>query len=64
MCLATIYGKKQEDETILLKNASRIDVDGTTIRIRDILGMELTVVVAITMVELSISVVKIYCAVN
>ena len=31
MCLATIYGKKQEDETILLKNASRIDVDGTTI---------------------------------
>ena len=25
MCLATIYGKKQEDETILLKNASRID---------------------------------------
>ena len=28
MCLATIYGKKQENETILLKNASRIDVDG------------------------------------
>ena len=43
MCLATIYGKKQEDETILLKNASRIDVDGTTIRIRDIMGMEITV---------------------
>ena len=50
MCLATIYGKKQEDETILLKNASRIDVDGTTIRIRDIMGMEITVEGAITMV--------------
>ena len=43
MCLATIYGKKQEDETILLKNASRIDVDGTTIRIREMMGMEITV---------------------
>ena len=49
MCLATIYGKKQEDETILLKNPSRIDVDGTTIRIRDIMGMEITVEGAITM---------------
>ena len=29
MCLATIYGKKQEDETILLKNASRIDTIGS-----------------------------------
>ena len=62
MCLATIYGKKQEDETILLKNASRIDVDGTTIRIRDIMGMEITVEGAITMVDLANSVVKINCA--
>ena len=62
MCLATIYGKKQEDETILLKNASRIDVDGTTIRIRDIMGI--TVEGAITMVDLANSVVKINCADN
>ena len=48
--------KKQEDETILLKNASRIDVDGTTIRIRDIMGMEITVEGAITMVDLANSV--------
>lgn len=58
MCLATIYGKKQEDETILLKNASRIDVDGTTIRIRDIMGMEITVEGAITMVDLANSIGK------
>ena len=65
MCLATIYGKKQEDETILpVKNASRIDVDGTTIRIRDIMGMEITVEGAITMVDLANSVVKINCADN
>ena len=38
MCLATVYGKKKEGESILIKNASRMDVDGTTIRIRDIMG--------------------------
>ena len=27
MCLATVYGKKQESESILIKNASRLDVD-------------------------------------
>ena len=61
MCLATIYGKKQEDETILLKNASRIDVDGTTIRIRDIMGAEIEVEGAIAMVDLANSVVKLNC---
>ena len=30
MCLATVYGKKKEGESILIKNASRMDVDGTT----------------------------------
>ena len=42
MCLATVYGKKQDSESILIKNASRIDVDGTTICIRDIMGQEIT----------------------
>ena len=37
---------------------SRIDVDGTTIRIRDIMGMEITVEGAITMVDLANSVCK------
>ena len=43
MCLATVYGKKKEGESILIKNASRMDVDGTTIRIRDIMGAEIEV---------------------
>ena len=61
MCLATAYGKKQESESILIKNASRIDVEGTVIRIRDIMGSEITVEGAISMVDLANAVVKINC---
>lgn len=62
MCLATVYGKKQESESILIKNASRIDVEGTVIRIRDIMGSEITVEGSISMVDLANAVVKINCA--
>ena len=61
MCLATVYGKKQESESILIKNASRLDVEGTVIRIRDIMGGEITVEGTISMVYLANSVVKINC---
>ncbi|MDO4261642.1 MAG: CooT family nickel-binding protein [Eubacteriales bacterium] len=61
MCLATVYGRKQEEESILIKNASRIDVDGRKICIRDIMGAEVIVEGAITMVDLANSVVKINC---
>ena len=61
MCLATVYGKKQESERILIKNASRLDVEGTVIRIRDIMGGEITVEGTISMVDLANSVVKINC---
>lgn len=61
MCLATVYGKKQENESILIKNASRIDVEGTVIRIRDIMGSEITVEGSISMVDLANAVVKINC---
>ncbi|MCC8161784.1 MAG: CooT family nickel-binding protein [Lachnospiraceae bacterium] len=62
MCLATVYGRKQEEESILIRNASRIDVEGTAIRIRDIMGAEVVVEGAITMVDLANSVVKINCS--
>lgn len=61
MCLATVYGKKQESESVLIKNASRIDVEGTIIRIRDIMGSEITVEGSISMVDLANAVVKINC---
>ena len=62
MCLATVYGRKQEEETILIKNASRIDVEGSLVRIRDIMGQEITVEGSVVMVDLANSVVKINCA--
>lgn len=62
MCLATVYGRKQEEESILIKNASRIDVEGNVIRIRDIMGSEVVVEGAISMVDLANAVVKINCA--
>ena len=62
MCLATVYGKKQDSESILIKNASRIDGEGTTIFIRELMGQEITLEGAITMVDLANSVVKINCA--
>ncbi len=61
MCLATVYGRKQEGESVLIRNASRLDVEGTTIRIRDIMGEEVTVEGSIAMVDLANSVVKINC---
>lgn len=62
MCLATVYGRKQEEESILIRNASRIDVEGNVIRIRDIMGSEVVVEGAISMVDLANAVVKINCA--
>lgn len=59
MCLATIYGKKNDTESVILKNASRIDVEGKKITIRDIIGMETVVEGEITMVDLANAVVKI-----
>ena len=61
MCLATVYGKKKESESILIKNASRLDVEGNVIRIRDIMSGEITVEGTISMVDLANSVVKINC---
>ncbi len=51
MCLATVYGKKKESESILIKNASRLDVEGNVIRIRDIMGGEITVEGTTSMVD-------------
>ena len=61
MCLATVYGKKKESESILIKNASRLDVEGNVIRIRDIMGGEITVEGTISMADLANPVVKINC---
>ena len=62
MCLAAVYGKKQEeDETLLLKNVSKILVDGDVITLYDIIGKEMKVQGVLTEVDLAGSVVKIRC---
>ncbi len=59
MCLATVY--KESDNTVILKNTSRIDVDGDKLILRDIMGQETVVEGKILMVDLANSIVKITC---
>ena len=50
MCLATVY--KEEDNSVIFKNVSRIDVDGNKLILRDIMGDERVVEGSILMVDL------------
>lgn len=62
MCLAAVYGKRaEEDETLLLRNVSKILIDGDTITLIDIIGQEKQLKGALTEVDLADSVVKIRC---
>lgn len=64
MCLATVYGKKNDTESVILKNATRITVEGKKLVIRDIIGMETVVEGEIEMVDLANAVVKIAVTVD
>ncbi|MCI8813812.1 MAG: CooT family nickel-binding protein [Lachnospiraceae bacterium] len=59
MCLATVIRKK--DGSTILKNVSRIDVEGETLRIRDVMGDEKEVQGTIRMVDLANSIVELEC---
>ena len=59
MCLATVY--KESDNTVICRNVSRIDVDGDSVIIRDIMGEETRVQGKILMVDLANSIVKLCC---
>ncbi len=59
MCLATVY--KENDNSVIFKNVSRIDVDGSTITLRDIMGDERVLEGSILMVDLANSIVKLAC---
>lgn len=59
MCLATVY--KENDNSVIFKNVSRIDVDGDSVILRDIMGDERVVEGHILMVDLANSIVKIDC---
>lgn len=59
MCLATVF--TAEDNSVILKNVSRIDVEGDNVILRDIMGEERTIQGEILMVDLANSIVKINC---
>lgn len=59
MCLATVY--KENDDSVIFRNVSRIDVDGDKIVLRDIMGDERVVEGRILMVDLANSVVRLCC---
>ena len=51
MCLATVY--KNTDHTVLMRNAARIDVEGDTVIITDILGDQVSIPGRILWVDLA-----------
>lgn len=59
MCLATVY--KENDDTVICRNVSKLLVEGETVIIRDIMGSETAVEGKILMVDLANSIVKIKC---
>ena len=59
MCLATVY--KENDDSVIFKNVSRINVDGNKLVLRDIMGDERVVEGTILMVDLANSIVKVKC---
>lgn len=61
MCLATVYKKEKETESVVLKNVSKIRVEGNEVHLFDIMGMEEIVEGVISMADLTGGVVKIEC---
>ncbi len=61
MCLATVYKKMQDTEEVVLKNVSKIYVEGDSVRLIDIMGAEVVVEGTISFVDLTGSVVKLNC---
>ena len=59
MCLATVY--KESDNTVLMTNCAKIEVEDDFVIIRDILGDATRIQGRILMVDLADSVVKLVC---
>ena len=59
MCSATVY--KENDDSVIFKNVSRINVEGDKLILRDIMGDERIVEGSILMVDLANSIVKVKC---
>ncbi len=64
MCLVSVYGKKEDDdnETLLLKNVSKIRINGEKISFCDILGGNMEVRGSILEADLEENTVKLKLA--
>lgn len=61
MCLATVYKTVKDTEEVVLKNVSKIYVEGGSVRLVDIMGAETVVEGSISFVDLANSIVKLNC---
>ena len=61
MCLATVYKTVKDTEEAVLKNVSKIYVEGGSVRLVDIMGAEVVLEGSISFVDLANSVVKLNC---
>lgn len=61
MCLATVYKTVRDTEEVVLKNVSKIYVEGGSVRLVDIMGAEVVLEGSISFVDLANSVVKLNC---
>ena len=59
MCLATVF--KESDNSVLMRNAADIAVDGEYVTIRDIIGDETRIQGRILSVDLANSEVRLIC---
>ena len=54
MCLATVYKTGKDSEEVVLKNVSKIYVEGGSVRLVDIMGAETVVEGSISFVDLAL----------
>lgn len=64
MCLASVYGKQNDVETLIMKNVTRIEVEGDKVYLYDIIGKETVVEGTLAMADLTRSIVHIECPVD
>ena len=53
MCLATVYEEKKDKDNIICRNITKIDFEGDTIKLTDIMGEETSYKGSIVSAELS-----------
>ncbi|MBQ4564008.1 MAG: CooT family nickel-binding protein [Lachnospiraceae bacterium] len=61
MCLASVYGKQNDTETLIMKNVTRVEVREDKVYLYDIIGKETVVEGKLTLVDLTRSIVQIEC---